>query len=202
MANDIAITAGVGTNVATDDVSGRHYQLVKLVDGTEDGTERIAATAARGMSVDPRQKRVRITVSPTISTSPAYTAKDAVGGLMTFANAARTSGGSIVIEQVVIVDKDQEMASMDLVLFDQSIGAPTDNAIFDPTDAELANVLGVIPITPGDFSDFNDNSVASRDVAISAVLNGTSLFGVLVARGTPTYTATTDLSVILTIRQD
>jgi hypothetical protein len=38
MTDNVPITAGVGTNVATDDVSGAHYQRVKLVDGTDGGT--------------------------------------------------------------------------------------------------------------------------------------------------------------------
>lgn len=43
MANNIDITAGTGTAVATDDVAGVHYQAVKLVDGTEDASTRIVA---------------------------------------------------------------------------------------------------------------------------------------------------------------
>jgi hypothetical protein len=38
VADNIAITAGSGTTVATDDVSGVHFQRVKLVDGTLDGS--------------------------------------------------------------------------------------------------------------------------------------------------------------------
>lgn len=43
MADNVAITAGSGTTVATDDVSGVHYQRVKLVDGTLDADTAIAA---------------------------------------------------------------------------------------------------------------------------------------------------------------
>jgi hypothetical protein len=38
MADNIQITAGTGTTVASDDVSGVHYQRVKLVDGALDST--------------------------------------------------------------------------------------------------------------------------------------------------------------------
>lgn len=41
MADSVAITAGLGTEIATDRVAGQHYQLVKLVDSTEDSTTRI-----------------------------------------------------------------------------------------------------------------------------------------------------------------
>lgn len=43
MADNVAITAGSGTSVATDDVAGVHFQRVKLVDGTLDATTAIAA---------------------------------------------------------------------------------------------------------------------------------------------------------------
>jgi len=45
MANNVPVTAGSGTNIATDDVSGVHYQMVKIVDGTEDAaTNRLVVT--------------------------------------------------------------------------------------------------------------------------------------------------------------
>ena len=43
MADNVAITAGAGTTIASDDVTGVHYQRVKLVDGTLDTTAAIAA---------------------------------------------------------------------------------------------------------------------------------------------------------------
>lgn len=41
MANNVAVTAGSGTTMATDDVGGVHYPLVKLAVGTEDSAVRI-----------------------------------------------------------------------------------------------------------------------------------------------------------------
>jgi hypothetical protein len=200
----MAITLpGTGQSVATEDIGGDDYQLLKLVDGTATGTDRIPGTAARGLSVDPRRKVVRLSQTPTVSSGAIYAAKDAIGALLTFANAARASGGSIVIDAVQIVDKGQQMRACDLVLFDRTFTAPTDNAAFDPTDAELATCIGVIPISPSDYADFTDNSVATRDrLGLAAVLNGTDLFGVLVARATPTYTSTSDIIITVTIYQD
>lgn len=43
MADNVAITAGSGTTVATDDAAGVHFQRVKLVDGTLDSTTAIAS---------------------------------------------------------------------------------------------------------------------------------------------------------------
>lgn len=207
MADNVAITAGAGTTIGTDEVTiggaSQHVQRVKLVDGTDGGTDLLPGTAARGMSVDPRLKVVRLSVTPTVSTTPAYTAKDAVGALLTFSNAARASGGTIRIEALQVLDKGQQMKDLDLVLFDRTLSAPTDNSIFNPSDAELATCVGVIPVSAGHYADLSTNSVASVvAIGLSVVLNGTDLFGVLVARGTPTYTSTTDIVVTLTITQD
>lgn len=51
MADNVPITAGSGTTVATDDVSGVHYQRVKLVDGTLDSTTAITATSTGALNV-------------------------------------------------------------------------------------------------------------------------------------------------------
>lgn len=52
MADNVAITAGSGTTIATDDVSGTHYQYVKLVNGTADATDKIGGDATNGLDVD------------------------------------------------------------------------------------------------------------------------------------------------------
>lgn len=52
MADTIAVTAGSGTTIATDDCGGIHYQRVKLVDGTADSTALIAGDATNGLDVD------------------------------------------------------------------------------------------------------------------------------------------------------
>ena len=52
MADNVAITAGSGTTVATDDVAGVHYQRMKLVNGTLDATDAIGGDATNGLDVD------------------------------------------------------------------------------------------------------------------------------------------------------
>lgn len=51
MANDVAITAGSGTNIATDDIAGSHHQRVKITDGTEDSTTPLVITAQNAARV-------------------------------------------------------------------------------------------------------------------------------------------------------
>ncbi len=203
MADDIDTTPGAGRTVATDEVGTRNFQLVKLVDGTAESTAAIAGSAARGLHVDPRPKVVRLAHTPAISSGAVYAAKDAIGGLLTFAAAVRSAGGTCWLEALQLVDKGQQMRDLELVLFDRAIAAPVDNAVFAPTDAELATCVGVVPIVAADYRDYSTNSVASlANLGLEIVLNGSDLFGVLVARGTPTYTSVGDLVVTLTLLQD
>lgn len=51
MADNVAITAGSGTTIATDDVSGVHYQKVKLY-GSTDGTEVVLSRAEDAAHTD------------------------------------------------------------------------------------------------------------------------------------------------------
>lgn len=227
MADNVAITAGTGTTIATDDVSDVHYQRVKLVDGTLGETTAIAAgggaeagalrvTIANNstgvVSVDDNGGAltvdgvvtavpggISIAVAPTV-TAGAYSAKDAVGGEMTFANAVRVSGGSAVLNSVTIIDKSQAAAGLELWLFSATITEADDNAAFDISDAELATCVGVVPIATADYFQIADNEVACvRGVGLQFACAATSLFGQLKCTGTPTYASTSDLTVVLGI---
>lgn len=189
-------TPPAGTIAESIDVGGGIQRQVIQV---EPGTDPIAVTGAVTGTVTTTPPAVtRTQVTPTVSTSPAYTTKDAVGALMTFAGVVAAGGNAVQVLGCKIVDKSQQMKDYDLVLFDRSITAPTDNAIFDPTDTELGYVIDSIPV--GGWLDFNDNSVFAAEVNIVDVLNGTSLYAVLVSRSStgPTFAGTSDIVVTLT----
>ena len=146
----------------------------------------------------------RISLTPTI-TAGIYAAGDALGGRLEFAAAAREAAAGGTITKVVIVDEAQQLAPVDLVLFDQAFTATADNAPFDPTDADLANCIGYIDVAATDYADFTDNSVAAKASGLRMpfdyVLDGTVLYGQLVVRDTPTYVAIDDLTVMITVQR-
>ncbi len=152
-----------------------------------------------------------IRLNPTV-TAGAYTAADAVGGLLTFEGALKNDKKSGVVLSITIQDNASQESALDLVLFNQSFTATADNAAFAPSDADLVNCLGIISILSTDYSTFSTNSIATlRNVGMGVKsVNETggvqggdgSIYGQLVARGTPTYVAVTDLSITLTILQD
>lgn len=200
MVDNIAITAGAGTTIATDDVSGVHYQRVKLVDGTLEGTAAIPGDATDGLRVNTRGGGIVIAQTPTI-TAGAYSAGDAVGGKLTFANAARVSGGKGVINSITLVDDGNVKAALELWLYNQDFTANNDNATFDPSDADNENLVGVIPIYGTDYFSANDNACAClRGLGLEfQLVSTTSLYGQLKCVATPTYAAVGDLTIKLAI---
>lgn len=148
-----------------------------------------------------------ITITPTV-TAGAYSANNAVGGLLTFTSRMFTPNKTGVLLSISIVDAASQNAALELVLFDRSFTATADNDAFAPSDADLANCLGVIPIAAGDYYTFSSNSVATiRSVGLGVKSAGTThgdlaIYGQLVTRGTPTYATTSDIDVVLTILHD
>lgn len=161
--------------------------------------------ATNPVPVDVTSNTITITLTPTISAAGIYAAGDALGGLLTFANAALAAGGTGTITKIVIIDEDQERAPIDIVFFDRTFTATADNAPFDPTDADLANVIGYVDVAATDYANFVDNSVAAKASGLRMpfdyVLNGTSLFAQMVVRSAPTYTATDDITIKITVQR-
>jgi hypothetical protein len=179
VADNTTITSGVGTTIATDEASGAHYQRIKLTDGTADSTAVIPGDATSGLWVNVKsQGGISISQTPTI-TAGAYSAKDCVGGLLTFANATRVTGGSAVLNTVLIIDNDDEKAGLELWLF---------------------KFIGMVPIPTADYGSLANNGAATvRGVGLEFASASTSIYGQLKCTGTPTYTATSDLTVVLAI---
>jgi hypothetical protein len=148
----------------------------------------------------------KITVTPTI-TAGAYSAGDAIGGLLEFENAASVYQQSGIIRNVVITDRAKQSVAMNLWLFNRSFTPTVDNAAFTPTDADLDNCIGVINFVAANWFPAAASSVATTTALIPPFYfklqdpGDASLYGQLVAVGTPTYAATNDLSITLVIER-
>ena len=148
--------------------------------------------------------RKMIDVVPTI-TAGAYSLNDAVGGMLIFGSASKGAGQSGVIEALRIVDRAQQMVALDLFLFDQAFTAVADNAAFAVSDADMENYIGLIPVSVAHYADLLTNSAASPySFLLPYVTVGSpNLYGQLVVRsGPPTYVATSDLRIRLSVRLD
>lgn len=142
-----------------------------------------------------------IAQTPTID-DDAYTAGDNVGGLLTFASAARNAASGGVIKNVFIIDDAGQDAELELWLFNQTFTQGDDDAAWAPSEADLENCIGVISTSGSTWRAAGTPSVITIEVAQRYDLTGTSLFGRLVTRGTPNYDATDDLTIKVALLQD
>lgn len=143
-----------------------------------------------------------ISRTPTI-TAGAYSANDAVGGLMTFAYAGAsgaTPDQGVILDSVIVTDLTTQNAALELWLFDQGFTATADNGAFTIIDTDMINFVAIVPIST--YYNAADNSVAfARNLGIPLPLASpaAALYGQLVTRGTPTYASTSDLRITLGI---
>ena len=121
-----------------------------------------------------------------------------------FASAVRISGGTGIIKSLLISDKIVTAnVSMELWIIDRTYTAPTDNAAWDFSDANMLFVQAVIPIsTTGWYASSAGQVYFDGTLSIPIKSNGTTLFYALVARGTTPAFTSSDLTITLGISQD
>ena len=144
---------------------------------------------------------IKVAVSPTVSASPAYSSGDVMGGLLTFANVARVAAGSGLLQSVTLNFKSAQTAATDFVWCggDNPSGTTlTDNAAVAVAAADY-NKCRVVHVT--DCTGLGTPSVCAADnLAFPfALSSGTTGYGFLVTRGTPTLASTSDVEVALRI---
>lgn len=213
MADNVDITAGTGTSIATDDAgAGGHVQIIKLAISADGSATVIPADAANGLRVSPSVRKTRIAVTPTVSTS-AYAVGDQVGGKMTFTSAALASGGTGVIVGAELTCRAANTVTpeLDLLLFEADpTVASVDNGVADITDAnrESARELPTITFATADYTTLSANTSCAGGClggqpAIDFITSGTAnLFGILVTRTAFTLASTTDIVVAIRVLQD
>ncbi len=142
-----------------------------------------------------------VSATPTITSGSAYAAGNLLGNLLVFNKAVRY-GRTARINSVIVSDKGNQKAAMDLILFRQqpSNTTLTDKSALAVDPADLVNIIAVLPVLTTSYAAFNANAVAylgdlRRPVQIDGDVD--TLWGLLVCRGTPTYVSTSDLQVSL-----
>jgi len=150
---------------------------------------------------------IRLTAAQTV-TAALYSAGNCVGGKITFTGAARKAGQGGTIQGAVLRDKAGQAGAYDLFLFDADPSATTvtDKSAVAINTADLAKCIGVITfpaatIKLGAASTMGVITVANNALAYK-LTSGTTLYGILVTRGTPTYASTSDVSVDLVVWPD
>lgn len=223
--------AGATFTYATDDVAGVDYPIVKLAVGDEDSSSRIST--ANPMPISDAGGSITVdgtlalsgedhigevggntaVIRPTVTTDTAiYAALDVIGaaaasGLVTLTNAMRKSGGTGVLQSVVLYDDDNEKAAITLLFFNAapSGGTYLGNGALTLSAGDKAAYLGRVDIATTDYLTIGVDAVASvRNIALPVQAVGTAnLYMIpIVTSGTPTYTAGTDLKLALGFLRD
>lgn len=166
MADNVAITAGAGTTVATDDVAGVHYQRVKLVNGTLDATDAIPGDAANGLDVDVTRVQGTVTVDSELTTADldtgAGTDTRAVVGI-----AGAASGGAVLVQATAGGLLKVDASGQAVPITDNGGSVTVDGTVAADLNAGT-NLIGKVKITDGtDDATVRDVTAAKAlDVAI------------------------------------
>lgn len=133
----------------------------------------------------------------TVSTTPAYTAGDCVGGLITIASTVTTAGNAIRPSGIVISSAVNPTGFDVYLLRDTPAGTYTDNGALTIASGDRAAVVAMATGTAASKGGFYwaqfgpTNTVFMPDFT----LVGTSLYLLVATTGTPTFGATTDVKV-------
>lgn len=204
------ITAKIGQPISASvtetwkDMGDGTYARVIYAGGTSLATVTLPASAPGYVAgtVVAYGKTINVSTTPTI-TAGAYSAGDNIAGTLSWANAARTSGGALTIQTIMVSDLNKQNVDLDLIFFPASVTAVADNAAQDLSDSDLATALGHVHIYSTDYLSLNDSSMATvRNVGIAGTLAATTLYALFSTAGTPTYASTADLTIKLGIYQD
>lgn len=138
----------------------------------------------------------RIVVTPTIDTAIYASGDTIANALIAFPNAVLAAGGVAKLDKVVIVDAAVQSIAGELWLFSDVVTPAAMNAPHSISDADAALCVGVVPFGTYYPSALNSISVA-KGVDLPFTVAGTTLYGILVTRGTPTYGNAAALTVVL-----
>lgn len=137
-----------------------------------------------------RGKRSVIEVTFSLDTDT-YADGDVLTDTQEIEGAIKAVEGTGIIDTVVVFDKDDQGEAMDLVFFRNDVSLGPKNAPVRMSDADAAQILGVIGVAVADYVDLvNSQIVTKTNVGILAQGEdmATSLYVSAISRGTGTYT--------------
>lgn len=173
MADNVAITAGSGTSIATDDIGGVHYPRTKISIGADGSATDLSS--ANPMPVSGSLTRVDTEMTRPSNTD-AYIAGDVVSNnvttttLIDLANLVRANGASAYIVRVALSTDKKSITPRFRVHFfnasDPTVSA--DNAAHKGLYADTAKYLGYVDL-PAMFTGTDATNSTMSFAANSAV---------------------------------
>ena len=139
----------------------------------------------------------RYKVTPTVTASSAYSANDVVGGMLTFGGLRNGT-----LQAITICDNAAQAVDYLLVLFESQPNVIDDADTFDIQDADLHKIIYQDSLTSSSNRQaFTDNSYHYLyGLSVPIWSAGGTVYGFLITPDTPTYAATSDITVTLQVK--
>lgn len=153
-------------------------------------------------------RTIQCAVTQTVTANSAYASGNAVGGKITCANAARGPGLGGIIQTVWVSDKAGNNVPYEFWPFnaDPSATTVTNKTAIAINTADLTKVAGppiaISGVYLGATATMGIVGFGGLGQAFKLASDNTTMYGILVTRGTPTYTSTSDVTVNITILPD
>lgn len=122
----------------------------------------------------------------------AYGTGDMIGTLQKISDVAMDSKGLAVLRTVLVLDKDNQKAAIDILLFNAEPTLALDNAAFTISDLDLEKLICRISVLGADYTTLeaagNAEATKNLEVLLPTVATKKDIWMAVVSRGTPTYT--------------
>ena len=150
-----------------------------------------------------------ITVTPDLASfATPYSSGDVMGAANTITDAATDTKGVVKLDSLVVLDKANQKAALDIIFFDEAPAASfgADNAAYALNDSDLSKVVGRVSVATGDYVSSSTNNAEATlkniELTMQARAGVKDLYCVVVSRGTPTYGSASDLLIKLALEQE
>lgn len=232
MADNVQITAGSGTTMATDDIGGVHYPKSKIGFGGDDEYTAVTTTYPFPVKLPLNNFTAPVYVYPHFSTAvsasitrpndtTAYTTGDAwtdstsspTASITQLTGMANSSDGSGTIMNACLIDSANQTTkgNFEVFLFTSDITLDNDNAAFTPTDGEMETCIGVISFV-GTLARSGNSTSGATGNAIYTPFGftpipyhcdgGTTLYYAIKVANNYTPVAQEKLTLVLNIQQE
>jgi len=139
-------------------------------------------------------RRFKVTPAVIVQT---YTANDVVGGLLTFSGLRNGT-----LQSITVCDNAAQAVDYLVILFESAPATIDDGDEIDLTDSDLPKIIYQDSLTSASNRQvFIDNSYHYLyGLSVPLWSAGGTVYGFLITTGTPTYAATSDITVTLQVK--
>jgi len=146
-----------------------------------------------------------VTITPTLTTNPAYSIGDSMGGKQTLTYFMRVVGGTATLLSIHIMDKSNTKPQLDIIFFDSDPTAATltDNAGF-VYSTDSAKEIAKIQIFSSEYSTTNGIASLSKNLGLGLQADAATknIYVGIVTQTGVTMLSASDFKIDLSIYRD